>query len=51
MFEEAKSEALCNLDVFEKLGATHDAEHTRGLLRRIDPDTRGNGPGSSHTLW
>ena len=51
MFEEAKSEALCNLDVFEKLGATNDAEHTRGLLRRIDPDTRGNGPGSSHTLW
>ena len=51
MFEEAKSEALYNLGVFEKLGATNDAEHTRGLLRRIDPDTRGNGPGSSHTLW
>ena len=35
-FEEARSEALCSLDMFEKLGATHNAEVTRGLLQQID---------------
>ena len=43
MFGEAKSEALRALGVFEKLGATSDVEHARGLLRRIDRKTRGNG--------
>ena len=33
---EAKSEALCALDVFEKLGATKNAEVARWLLQRID---------------
>ena len=44
MFGEAKSEVLRALGVFEKLGATSDAEHARGLLKRIDRKTRGNGP-------
>ena len=35
-FEEARSEALRALDVFEKLGAVHDAEATRRLLQWID---------------
>ena len=35
-FEEAKSEALRALDVFEKFGAARDAENARGLLQRID---------------
>ena len=34
-FEEARSEALRALDVFEKLGATHDAELTREFLQKI----------------
>ena len=42
MFGEAKSEALRALGVFEKLGATSDAENARGLLKRIDRKTRGN---------
>ena len=33
--EEARSEALLALDVFEKLGAAHDAENTRWLLLYI----------------
>jgi tetratricopeptide (TPR) repeat protein len=37
MFQEAKSEALHALDVFEELGATENAEYTRGLLRAIEP--------------
>jgi len=41
MFEEAKSEALHALGVFEKLGATNDAEVARRLLRQIDYDARG----------
>lgn len=36
MFEDAKSEASRALDVFEKFGATDDAEGIRGFLRRID---------------
>ena len=35
-FEDAKSEALCALDAFEKLGAANDAEFTRQLLHRIE---------------
>jgi tetratricopeptide (TPR) repeat protein len=35
-FEEAKSEALCAVDIFEKLGAEYDVKGVRGLLRRID---------------
>ena len=36
MFEKAKSEALRALDVFEKLGATNDAEVTRKPIEEID---------------
>ena len=39
-FEEAKSESLRALDVFEKLGADDDAEYTRELLERIDREAR-----------
>ena len=35
-FEEARSEALCALEAFEKLGATHNAEITKELLQEID---------------
>ena len=41
-FEEAKSEALRAVDVFEKLGAANDAEDVKKLVRRIDHDARGN---------
>ena len=36
MFEEAISEALRALEVFEKLGATHDAEITRQGIRHLN---------------
>ena len=36
--EEAKSEALCALEVFEKLGAQIDAEYTRSFIERIEVD-------------
>ena len=36
-FEEVKTEALRALGVFEKLGATEDAEETRKFLGRMDP--------------
>ena len=39
--EEAKSEGLCALDCFEKLGAAHDVDKTRRLLERIDSGARG----------
>ena len=42
-FEEATSEALGALDVFEKLGAMHDAEKIRQLLERIDCYAQRNG--------
>jgi len=42
MFEEAKSEALRVLGVFEKLGATIYAERARKLLERVDRNARGN---------
>ena len=44
---EAKSEALCALNAFEKLGATDAAEHTRVLLGAIERGARGSelGPG------
>ena len=35
-FEEAKSEALCAADVFEKTGAAKDLENTVKLLRAIE---------------
>ena len=35
-FEEARSEAFRSLDLFEKLGAEHNAESTREFLQRID---------------
>ena len=38
-FEEAKSEMLCAVDVFEKLGATKDAKRTRQILLQIDHDS------------
>ena len=46
MFEEAKSEALRSLEMFEKLGAANHVERTRRLLEDIDRDASGNGPGS-----
>ena len=49
MFEEAKSEALRVIGVFEKLGAMKDVESTRALLGWIDRNARGNEPGSSDT--
>ena len=42
MFEEARSEASLVLGVFEKLGATNDAERARKLLGWIDRSARGN---------
>jgi len=42
MFEEAKSEALRALGMFEDLGAAGDAEDCRELLRWIDRNARGN---------
>ena len=38
-FEEAKSEALCAVDAFEKLGAADDAEEARELIWWIDRDS------------
>ena len=35
-FEEAASEALCALEVYEKIGATKDVEDCRGILRRTE---------------
>lgn len=35
-FEEAASEALCALEVYEKIGATKDVEDCRGVLRRTE---------------
>jgi len=37
-FEEAKSEALDAIEMFEKLGATDDAERTRELLQQINSE-------------
>ena len=48
MFEEAKSEALGALGVFEKLGATSDVERTREFLMRIDSSVQGDGLGSDY---
>ena len=42
MYEEARSEALRVLEVFERLGATNDAEFTRELLQVIDRGARWN---------
>ena len=39
-FEEAKSEALCAVDAFEKLGTAKGAEVTRKLIQRIDRDSQ-----------
>ena len=36
MFEEARSEALHALNLFEKLGAVHDIKAARQLLQNID---------------
>ena len=41
-FEEAKSEALCALDAFEKVGAAGYAEGVREFLQQIDHDSRAN---------
>ena len=41
-FEEAESELLRALDVFERLGAARDAERARGHLEEIDHDTQGD---------
>jgi len=42
-FEEAKSEALCSIDVFEKLGAADDVKRVGELLQRIDHRLKENG--------
>ena len=47
MFEEAKCEVLRALGVFEKLGATNDAERARKLLGRINRNAQENGPATS----
>ena len=39
-FEEAKSEALCAADVFEKLGATQSLEICRELLQNIEKEMK-----------
>ena len=39
-FEEAKSEALCAADVFEKLGAARSLEICRELLQVIEREMR-----------
>ena len=36
MWEKARSEALCVLDVFGTLGATNNAQYTRQFLRKLD---------------
>ena len=36
VFEEAKFDALCALDLFKKLGAVNDAEVVRRFLERFD---------------
>lgn len=41
MFEEGRSEALCALSMFEKLGAANDAEEITQLLKQIDRNARG----------
>ena len=38
-FEEAKSEALGAVEIFEKLGATNDAKCARRLLQQIEGDS------------
>ena len=40
--EVAKSEVMGAVDVFEKLGATKDAEECRKLLRRIEEEMNGD---------
>ena len=40
--EDAKSEALRALKIFEELGAAGDVDQYRGLLRRIEEATRGS---------
>jgi len=42
MFEEAKSEGLRALGVFEDLGAAGDAEYCREMLRQIDRNAQEN---------
>ena len=49
-FEEAKSEALRAVDVFEELGAVAAAEVTRKLIRRIDRDAGRNGRPSNGSI-
>ena len=46
--EEARSEALCAIDAFERLGAAKDLEKCRVLLRRIEGKM--NGPGIPEVL-
>ena len=49
MFEKAKSEASSAADVYEKIGATGDAEDCRRLLRKIDGELPGTTLLSAHT--
>lgn len=41
--EEAKTEALCAFDAFEKLGVVKGAERVRGRLRQIDDEIQADG--------
>jgi len=38
-FEEARSDALCAADIYEKVGAAKDVGDCRELLRMIDEET------------
>jgi len=42
--EEAKPEALCAVDMFEKVGATMDAGDTRNLLQQIEEAIKSSEP-------
>ena len=43
-FEEAKSEALRALGIYEKLGVTEDAGYCRALLQKVERETKGRSP-------
>ena len=53
-FENATSEALCALEIFEKISALRDLERCKDLLRRIEQETAGRAtsgePGSGGKL-
>ena len=51
-FEEAGSQALRALEMFEKLGAVSDRDICRGVHQRIEESTKGQvAPGECPNLW